>query len=129
MQPILLTPSDQSRLERLLDALDGSDRADPRVVDALAHELAHARVVEEEDLPPDVVTTGARVTVLDIDSNERLVYELVYPEQADLGAGRVSVLAPMGLALIGTRVGQEVQWPTSRGYRRARIESVERLGR
>jgi len=71
---------------------------------ALAATLAGARIVGVDDLPADVVAMGASVDYADADGRRRTV-TLAFPAQADAGAGRVSVLSPVGRALLGRRVG------------------------
>ena len=74
--------------------------------DYLNHELDRARIVPDEQLPPDVVRIGSTVTYR-TDDNVRTA-TIVYPEQADLAAGKISVLSPVGAALLGLRPGQSI---------------------
>ena len=91
---------------------------------ALAEELEDAEVVEPESVPPDVVTMRSRVRVLDMVSGQTATYTLCYPVEADLEAGRLSVLAPIGTALLGYREGDVVEWPVPGGVRVLRIEKL-----
>ena len=98
----------------------------------LLEELARAEFCSAESLPDDVVTMRSQVTFLDEDSGEEHAVELVYPSAADMEQGRVSVLTPVGAALIGVRRGSAIDWPDRRGAtRRLRIVEVvqpERVG-
>jgi regulator of nucleoside diphosphate kinase len=79
------------------------------------------------ELPPDVVTMGSRVAFVDRASGERHSVELVYPGEADMAQGRVSVLTPIGAALIGMRRGSAIDWPNRQGeVRRLKIVEVVR---
>ena len=88
--------------------------------DALAEELSRATVVPAERMPANVVRMHSRVTYLDERSGERREVELVFPEEADMASGKVSVLAPVGSAL---EAGQSIEWPFPDGrVRRLHVE-------
>ena len=106
---IYVTQRDLERLQRLLET-HGS-RRDAEACTALEDELGHAVVVEPTKITPDVVTMNSRVRFEDLDTGEQLEMTLVYPKDADVNEGRVSVLAPVGSALLGLSVGQSIQWP------------------
>ena len=76
----------------------------------LRAELERAIVVPEESMPDDIVTMGARVRYVEHSSGQQRAVEIVYPEEADPGVGRISVFAPVGAALIGLAVGQSIDW-------------------
>lgn len=111
---IALARSDHARLLNLSDLI--ADR-DPAAADRLAIELDRARVVADHRLPEGTVRMGSRVRFL-MDGDERNV-QLVYPGEADIAAGRISVLTPVGMALIGLKVGQAIDWVggDGRGHR------------
>jgi len=91
----------------------------------LLEELARAEFCSAESLPADVVTMKSRVRFLDEDTGEEHAVELVYPRAADVELGRVSVLTPVGAALIGLRRGSAIDWPNRLGaMRRLRIIEV-----
>jgi regulator of nucleoside diphosphate kinase len=122
-QPIYMTALDAAKLRGLL-ATFATDRRDQGHLEELAFEIERASVVEPGSLPPDVVTMDTSVRVADLETGERQELVLVFPGQADVSAKRVSVLAPIGTALLGYREGDEVEWPTPGGLRRLRIEKV-----
>lgn len=119
---IVVSKPDLQRLRSLLRPPAWSDS--PEVLD-LEAELDRATIVDPESLPPDVVAMDSTVTLVDIESGQREVFQLVVPSQADISQGRISVLAPLGTALLGYRVGDEVTWRMPRGVRRVRIEAVK----
>ena|SRR3569833_3840382 len=121
--PILITELDAAKLRGLLAAFATVHR-DQRHLEELASELERAVVVDLDDLPRNVVTMHARVRVADLATGERQELVLVFPTQADMAARRLSVLAPIGTALLGYREGDEVEWRTPGGLRRLRIEKV-----
>lgn len=91
---------------------------------ALRAELETATILPRELLPADVVAMNSRVSFVDLDSGEREEYTVALPQHADPEERRISVLSPIGTALIGYRVGDEVSWPTPGGARRLRIVAV-----
>jgi regulator of nucleoside diphosphate kinase len=90
----------------------------------LLDELDRARTVAADELPADVVTMRSRVVFVDKASGERHSVQLVYPGEADMARQRVSILTPIGAALIGMRVGSAIDWPNRQGERR-RLEIDE----
>jgi regulator of nucleoside diphosphate kinase len=97
--------------------------------EALYDELDSATVVADAELPGDVVAMGSTVTFRDLDQHRDSTVVLVYPAESDPPGGRISILAPVGAALIGLRVGQEIEWPLpGGGRRRIRVTSVRRSG-
>ncbi len=93
-------------------ALTGMGRSDD-VVDDLLQELDRANVLADTELPPDVVRMGS-VVRFRTGRDERRV-SLVYPAEADIGSGKISVLTPVGTALIGLRAGQSITFRTRDG--------------
>jgi len=84
-----------------------------------------AEIVEPDSVPPDVVTMRSRVRVLDMVSGHESTYTICYPVEANLDAGKLSVLAPIGTALLGYREGDVVEWPVPGGVRVLKIEKLE----
>ena len=116
---IYLTQGDMDRLLALVDAYPG------RRFENLERELLRAHVVPREKIPADVVTMGSRVVFEDTATSERREVTLVYPGSADIDAGKISVLVPIGTALLGLRVGQSIDWEVpGGGKRRYRIAAV-----
>jgi regulator of nucleoside diphosphate kinase len=118
---IVITRTDAARLRDLLSAR-ARVQLDQDHLHELAEELEQARIAEPDEVPDDVITLYTRVRVLDLVSGERQELTLVLPRESDAGAGRISVLAPLGTALLGYRVGDEVRWQMPGGLRRLRIE-------
>jgi regulator of nucleoside diphosphate kinase len=125
VRPIVVTRPDLERLSRLVESTRARRRWEEMHVLALADELESAEVVEAERVPPDVVTMRSRVRVLDMVSGQAATYTICYPSEADLGAGRLSVLAPIGTALLGYREGDVVKRPVPGGVRVLKIEKLE----
>lgn len=119
---IHVTSQDRKRLqlvERM--ATDAGDRGD--LMD-LAEELRNATVVDPSEIPPDVITMKSKVRLLDVDENETYEYTLVYPQEANYSEGKISIVAPIGAAMLGYRVGDLIEWEVPSGRRRLRVEAL-----
>jgi regulator of nucleoside diphosphate kinase len=112
--PIIVSDVDIYRLRGLLGA--GSE--------ALHAELEQAIVMPVGEIPRSVVTMGAKVQARDLRTGRVEGFQLVYPREADPAAHRVSVLAPLGAALLGNSEGETIEWRTPGGARSLRIERV-----
>ncbi|MBL0694365.1 nucleoside diphosphate kinase regulator [Comamonas sp. JC664] len=122
-QSLIVTETDLERLRQVVDHNGGGRTAE--FAEALDAELTRARVVASEAVPPDVVTMNSTVVFEDEQSGERREVTLVYPRDASSDNGRISVLAPIGSALIGLSVGQSITWPLPGGRsKRLRIVAV-----
>ncbi|ATB33861.1 nucleoside diphosphate kinase regulator [Melittangium boletus] len=120
---IVVTSQDLERLRNVIDST--GDSRSLAASESLDAELARAIVVEPVQVSPDVVTMNSRVVYLDEQSQQTREVTLCYPKDASVAEGRVSVLAPIGAALLGLSVGQVIEWPLPRGqHKRLRIMSV-----
>lgn len=120
---IYLRASDAEALEKLINgAGDGRDAAGAELLD---EELARATIVADDELPPRTVALDSRVRFQAIPSEEVREVTLVVPAKASPDQGRISVLSPVGSALIGLRAGDDIDWPLPGGrMRRLRVLEV-----
>jgi len=119
---IIISSLDLDRLERLLDSLP-ADRFPGR--EHLERELERAEIVAPEKMPPGVVTMNSRVSFRVTGNEESFSMTLVYPKDADNSGTTLSVLAPVGSALLGLSRGDEIEWPAPGGQTmRVCIEDV-----
>lgn len=119
VSPITVSESDYRRLQAAIEHHDGPQ------ADALDEELARAETVPDEEFPEGIVNMHSRVTFEDTDTGRETTVTLVYPQEADVDKMRVSVMTPVGSALIGLAVGGEIEWPLpSGGVRHLRVKSV-----
>lgn len=121
---IYITELDKMRLEELIEVADAVDGRHRQNLEALADELDKAEVVPSKEVPPDVVTMNSKVALRDIDTAEEMTYALVFPRDANLDEGAISILAPVGTAILGYAVGDVIEWPVPSGIRRIRIERI-----
>jgi regulator of nucleoside diphosphate kinase len=122
-RPIVITRTDAARLRELLATRARAQR-DQDHLQELAEELERARIADSDEVPADVITLHTQIQLLDLVSGERRNVTLVLPRESDARAGRISVLAPLGTALLGYRAGDEIEWQMPGGLRRLRIERV-----
>ena len=122
---IVVTESDYARLRFLIDSARRLHQFDAERLDELENELNRARVVKSGKVSADVVTMNSRVRMKDLNSGCELTYQIVFPQNADTSKNRISVLAPIGTALLGYRAGTTIEWRVPSGMRRLRILDVE----
>ncbi len=122
-QSRILTDFDWRRLDALFERIRSKVKPPP-TLSVLEREVTQAAVVDPKRVPPTVVTMNSVVEVVDLETEERRPLTVVFPSMAGIESGRVSVLAPLGTALIGSREGANVRWNTPRGPRELRIERV-----
>lgn len=122
---LYITTYDRDRLEDLLAEARARGEHNQRDLDELAVELKEARVVDPKKIPRGVVTMNSQVSLRDAATAEERTYSVVFPHKADLKAGAISVLAPLGTALLGYAEGDEIEWPMPSGRKKCfRIEKV-----
>jgi regulator of nucleoside diphosphate kinase len=121
---ITISSADRDQLLALIDSARLDWRIPRQSLDVLEGELARAKIVHPSELPRDVVAMNATVWFRDLDTGEIERYELVSPREADVIRDRISVLAPIGTALLGFRLGDIVQWQVPQGHRRLEITKV-----
>jgi len=114
-------------MERLRELIEDATRGDPRralELKDLEAELDRATLVPDDQIPADVVRMHSEAHLVDEDTGEELICQLVFPGEADITHMRVSVLAPVGTAMLGFRAGDRFEWQVPAGTRRLMIKSV-----
>ena len=122
---IFITRQDQQRLQELLEEAAVSRPRDRGDLFALRDELQRAVIVDAHEVPPDVITMNSRAELVDLDNNETAILTLVFPADAAIEENKISVLAPVGAAMLGYRVGDEFEWAVPAGTRRMRVANVQ----
>ncbi len=122
---IYITEPDHERLTKLIDiAREREGDANRKHIDSLEEELERAEVVQQKRIPPDVVTMRSTVRLKDMDTSEEMTYQLTFPTEANYDEGKISVLAPIGTAMLGYRRGDVIEWEVPSGVRRLRVEEI-----
>lgn len=121
--PIHMLEDEAEKLSNL--AISIEERL-PQVSQLLLSEIERARLHKPGRIGADVVTMNATVAFLDTSSGTERTVTLVYPPEADIDAGRISILTPVGAGLIGLKTGQSILWPDREGRKRTlEIRRVE----
>ncbi|HOW86250.1 MAG TPA: nucleoside diphosphate kinase regulator [Candidatus Aminicenantes bacterium] len=121
---IIITSLDHGLLTAILNSPIAQQGPDRDHLSELRAELDRATIVEPGEVPADVITMNSRFRVRDAASGEVHEYTLVYPNLADITKGLISILAPIGTALLGYRAGDTVEWKVPSGTRVLKVESV-----
>jgi regulator of nucleoside diphosphate kinase len=121
---IYITTQDKQRLEDLLAVAAISNPRQQGDLKSLAEELRRAVIVEPDKVPADVITMNSRADVQDLESGETESFTLVFPPEANVEEGKISVLAPIGAGMLGYRVGDEFEWNVPQGVRRMKVAKV-----
>ena len=121
---IIITHGDHLRLENLFASEFATAFSDKPYLQSLRGELDIAKLVRPEDVPPNVVTMNSTVRLRQMRNKEVETYTLVYPEDADIANGKLSVLAPIGTAILGYRVGDRIEWQVPSGEINFKIEEL-----
>jgi regulator of nucleoside diphosphate kinase len=121
---IHITELDRQRLIDLILDAQSKGYHGSIYLEKLRGELDRAQIVPPQKIPGDVITMNSKVALIDLDTQEEEIYTLVYPENANTAEGRISILAPIGTAMLGYRIGDVFEWEVPAGKRRLRVEKI-----
>jgi regulator of nucleoside diphosphate kinase len=121
---IHITENDMQRLRQLTEGRLSSHSVQLELLARLEEELDRAEVIDDDDAPEDVVTMNSRMLLRDLVSGRETVHRLVYPAQCYGQPEALSVLAPLGIAVLGYRVGDVVEAKTPGGIRRMEVMAL-----
>lgn len=121
---IYITSFDMSRLEELLEVASDFSARDNKHLDELTKELLRAEVVDSKSIPAEVITMNSKVRLLDLDTKEEKTYTLVFPSEANIDEDKISILAPIGTAMLGYHVGDTIKWHVPAGIRRLKVTDI-----
>ena len=121
---VLITRCDRERLMALLTRLRNWGDTPSEHLSALKERLETASVIDTADVPRSVITMNSLVGLRDVELNEKFSCTLSYPEEADVEKRKVSVTAPLGNRMLGTREGETIECPVASGLRTLRVERV-----
>jgi len=122
--PIVIKATDYEELRCAIAAMDKLSERGRAELAALRTEIARAEIVAPENTPDDVIAMNGCAELLDLDTGERMRLTLVFPRDANAEEGKISVLAPLGTAMLGQRVGDEFEWSVPYGQRRLKVLAV-----
>jgi len=121
---IHITRYDMDRLTELIDGLRLSPKANQANLDLLEKELYRGVLVDPQQIPHDVITMNSKVIITDTESGEKTTYTLVFPSAANISENKLSIMAPLGMALLGYRTGDIIEWPVPSGVRKLKVDKI-----
>ena len=121
---IYITDNDVRRLRELIIVAREFGHEEEKYLHELEKELDRGKIVKSKEIPSDVITMNSEVHLRDIKNKEEVVYKLVFPQDADASLGKISILAPIGTALLGYCVGDVVEWQVPAGLIKLKIEKI-----
>ena len=123
-KPIYITEFDLQRLRKLLEEAQHTQYRGSDYLAKLEVELDRAKVVTSQAVPHNVITMNSTVCLVDLDTGEEETYTLVFPGDADIGQSKISVLAPIGTAMLGYEVGDTFEWQVPAGKRKLKVKQI-----
>jgi regulator of nucleoside diphosphate kinase len=124
LNTIQVTTFDMNRLFAMIDQLRKSGFRETANLDQLEEELARSDEVPPDEVAADVVTMNSRVRLQKESTGQEIVCSLVFPAEADASANKISIVAPLGIAILGFRVGDTVAWPMPGGVQKYKIVEI-----
>jgi len=121
---IYITDNDMKRLRELIMVARECGHAGENYLSGLEKELDRGVVVQSKDVPRDVVTMNSEIYLRDLNTNEKTVYRLVFPDCANPDKGWISILAPIGTALLGYSVGDIIEQKVPAGVAKLKVEKI-----
>lgn len=120
---IYITEFDKERLTRLIESHRELSNKRDHLSD-LENELQRAEIVAPENVPPDVITMNSKVRIREVNSEKDMICELVFPNDADISKNKISILAPVGTALLGYQVGDIIEWKVPAGLKKFEVLEI-----
>ena len=124
MNRIIVNKVDYSRIHKWIDIAKRQKTIGVNEAEILLNELHAASVVEPQEVPHDVVTMNSIVRISFLNANKSLQFQIVYPDSANIRENKISIFSPVATALIGYKVGDEVEWIVPSGLTRIRIDEI-----
>jgi len=121
---IYITQVDANRIRELQRISKYTSYYNSPYLEKVNEELGRAIIVESKNIPPDVITMRSTAALADTETGEKMIYTLVFPADADLSLGRISILEPIGADMLGYHVGDTFECDTPNGKRRIHIERI-----
>ena len=119
---IYITNIDRDRIKKILEKMSENSQAPDKSVDKLEGELSRAVVVDSQQVPRDVITMNSKA-LLQL-NDENIEVSLVYPDDADLSAMKLSIFSPIGTAILGYKEGNTVDWEVPSGTSKIHIKKI-----
>ena len=124
MTKLILNKLDYLRIQKCIDEAKELKSITVSESESLMKELNSAEILEPEKIPSNVVTMNSIVKIRFLNSNKQIQFQIVYPRQANVREQKISIFSPIATALIGYKVGDEVEWIVPAGLTKIRIDEI-----
>ncbi|HNW72756.1 MAG: nucleoside diphosphate kinase regulator [Bacteroidales bacterium] len=124
MKKIILNRLDYLRIKKRIEDAQKLRSIAGSEAESLLNELESASIMEPGDIPPDVVTMNSVVRISFSGTEKRVQFQVVYPDQANFKENKISIFSPIATALIGYRIGDEIEWVVPGGLTKIKIEDI-----
>jgi regulator of nucleoside diphosphate kinase len=121
---IYVTEQDYRRLTGLIEITRERNGVDIEYLNTLEAQLDRAEIVDPKRIPANVITMRSKVRLKDLVNGETKIYSLVFPTEANFSEGKISVLAPIGTAILGYKLGDSIEWPVPSGVRKLKVDEI-----
>jgi len=124
MNQIILNRLDFTRIKRCITEAQEAKSIGNSEAEKLLTELESARIVRPEEIPSDVVSMNSIVKISFKNNSRQVQFQIVYPDQANLKENKISIFSPIATALIGYKVGDEIEWVVPAGLTKIKIDEI-----
>lgn len=124
VRKLFVSKFDKERLENLLYRAIENGHENKEALKALGTELKNAKIVNPKNIPANIVTMNTKLILKDVKTSKETTYTLVFPDDTDKESGTISILAPIGTAILGYAEGDIIEWPVPSGIRKIQIEKI-----
>jgi regulator of nucleoside diphosphate kinase len=124
MNRIIMNRIDYSRILTCINNARNQKSINAKEAESLMNELNSAQIVDPQDVPVDIVTMNSIVKVSFLDTKKVIQFQIVYPDQANIKENKISIFSPVATALIGYKVGDEIEWIVPSGMTKIRIDEI-----
>lgn len=121
---VYITENDKIKLKGLFNTTIGFRNRDLKTLRDLLEELDRAELIYDDNDAKDIIMMNTTVLVKDLDTGLEFTYTLVYPEYANSNENKISILAPIGTALLGYKVGDTIEWEVPAGIRKLKVKKI-----
>ena len=121
---IYITDNDMKRLKELIMVAKEFGNKDKKYLRELEDELDKGEVVNSRDIPNNIITMNSKVRLRDINTQKEMICWLVFPDDSNADQGKISILAPIGTALLGYKVGDIIEWKVPAGLTKLKVEEI-----
>ena len=121
---IYITDNDMRRLKKLIMVAREFGKEGEKYLMDLEGELERGKVVKPQDIPNNIITMHSKIRLRNIDTQEEMIYQLVFPDNANVNQGKISILAPIGTALLGYKAGDIIKWKVPAGLTKLKVEDI-----